>query len=270
MPLNVLLEVGVFYVWEIDFMGLFVSSCKNQYILLAVDSVSKWVEVKALPTNDAKVVLNFLYKQIFTRFGTLRVIISNEGSHFCNRKFTAMMKRYNVNHRIATAYHPQTNVKLRGFPVWLKYVPGISFRIDNEPFLHISRCYRLKDGRWNEEDAAVLVPGDIISIKLGDIVPADARLLEDNPLKTDQVGFITAPNVLKYNTLQSSLTGESLPVTKGPGDGVYPGSTCKQGEIDVVVIATGVHTFFEKAGYLVDSTNQVGRFQNASYYNWYL
>ncbi|KAL1810275.1 hypothetical protein DCAR_0729959 [Daucus carota subsp. sativus] len=102
-----------------------------------------------------------------------------------------------------------------------------------------------RDGKWNEEDAAVLVPGDIISIKLGDIVPADARLLDGDPLKIDQ----------------SSLTGESLPVTKGPGDGVYSGSTCKQGEIDAVVIATGVHTFFGKAAYLVDSTNQVGHFQ---------
>lgn len=80
--------------------------------------------------------------------------------------------------------------------------------------------------------------------------------------------FSTASNVLIYNTLQSSLTGESLPVTKGPGDGVYSGSTCKQGEIDGVVIATGVHTFFGKAAYLVDSTNQVGHFQKASSYNW--
>eukprot|EP00262_Sarcandra_glabra_P014208 TRINITY_DN409_c0_g7_i1.p1 TRINITY_DN409_c0_g7~~TRINITY_DN409_c0_g7_i1.p1 ORF type:complete len:959 (+),score=216.61 TRINITY_DN409_c0_g7_i1:338-3214(+) len=103
----------------------------------------------------------------------------------------------------------------------------------------------LRDGRWNEEDAAVLVPGDIISIKLGDIVAADARLLEGDPLKIDQ----------------SALTGESLPVTKGPGDGVYSGSTCKQGEIEAVVIATGVHTFFGKAAHLVDTTNQVGHFQ---------
>ncbi|CAN4088165.1 unnamed protein product [Withania somnifera] len=103
----------------------------------------------------------------------------------------------------------------------------------------------LRDGKWNEEDAAVLVPGDIISIKLGDIIPADARLLEGDPLKIDQ----------------SALTGESLPVTKGPGDGVYSGSTCKQGEIEAVVIATGVHTFFGKAAHLVDSTNQVGHFQ---------
>ncbi|KAG0467244.1 hypothetical protein HPP92_018824 [Vanilla planifolia] len=103
----------------------------------------------------------------------------------------------------------------------------------------------LRDGRWSEEEAAVLVPGDIISIKLGDIIPADARLLDGDPLKIDQ----------------SSLTGESLPVTKGPGDGVYSGSTCKQGEIEAVVIATGVHTFFGKAAHLVDSTNQVGHFQ---------
>lgn len=64
--------------------------------------------------------------------------------------------------------------------------------------------------------------------------------------------------------MKSALTGESLPVTKGPGDGVYSGSTCKQGEIEAVVIATGVHTFFGKAAHLVDSTNQVGHFQKVT------
>ncbi|KAA0035047.1 hypothetical protein IC582_003821 [Cucumis melo] len=103
----------------------------------------------------------------------------------------------------------------------------------------------LRDGKWKEEEAAILVPGDVISVKLGDIIPADARLLEGDPLKIDQ----------------SALTGESLPVTKHPGDEVFSGSTCKQGEIEAVVIATGVHTFFGKAAHLVDSTNQVGHFQ---------
>ncbi|KAL0334394.1 UNVERIFIED_CONTAM: Plasma membrane ATPase 4 [Sesamum angustifolium] len=103
----------------------------------------------------------------------------------------------------------------------------------------------LRDGKWSEQEAAILVPGDIISIKLGDIIPADARLLEGDPLKVDQ----------------SALTGESLPVTKHPYDEVFSGSTCKQGEIEAVVIATGVHTFFGKAAHLVDSTNQVGHFQ---------
>ena len=74
-----------------------------------MDYVSKWVEVKALPTNDAKVVLNFLHKNIFTCFGTTRVIISDEGMHFCNQKFTALMEQFGVNHRVATTYHPQTN-----------------------------------------------------------------------------------------------------------------------------------------------------------------
>ncbi|XP_073050986.1 plasma membrane ATPase 4-like isoform X1 [Primulina eburnea] len=103
----------------------------------------------------------------------------------------------------------------------------------------------LRDNRWSEQDASILVPGDIISIKLGDIIPADARLLDGDPLKVDQ----------------SALTGESLPVTKHPSDEVFSGSTCKQGEIEAVVIATGVHTFFGKAAHLVDSTNQVGHFQ---------
>ncbi|CAN0838535.1 ATPase 8, plasma membrane-type [Linum grandiflorum] len=103
----------------------------------------------------------------------------------------------------------------------------------------------LRDGKWKEEEAKLLVPGDVISIKLGDIVPADARLMEGDPLKIDQ----------------AALTGESLPVTKNPGDEVFSGSTCKQGEIEAVVIATGVHTFFGKAAHLVDSTNNVGHFQ---------
>ncbi|MBA0753972.1 hypothetical protein Gogos_020059 [Gossypium gossypioides] len=103
----------------------------------------------------------------------------------------------------------------------------------------------LRDGKWSEQEAAILVPGDIISIKLGDIVPADARLLEGDPLKIDQ----------------SALTGESLPVNKNAGDEVFSGSTVKQGELEAVVIATGVHTFFGKAAHLVDSTNNVGHFQ---------
>ncbi|KAH9734204.1 ATPase 11 plasma membrane-type-related [Citrus sinensis] len=99
----------------------------------------------------------------------------------------------------------------------------------------------LRDGKWREEDAAILVPGDVISVKLGDIVPADARLLEGDPLTIDQ----------------SALTGESIPVSKGPGDCVHSGSTCKQGEIQAVVIATGVRTFLGRAVHLVDTTNHI-------------
>ncbi|XP_022849930.1 uncharacterized protein LOC111372025 [Olea europaea var. sylvestris] len=70
MPLNSNLEVELFDVWEIDFMGPFHSSYKNQYVLLAVDYVSKWVEAVEAPTNDARMIVNFLKKNIFSRFGT--------------------------------------------------------------------------------------------------------------------------------------------------------------------------------------------------------
>ena len=82
MPLDNILEVELFHVWEIDFMGPFPPLYNNLYILVAIDYVSKWVEATALPTNDSKVVMNFLRKNIFTHFGTLRAIISDEGKHF--------------------------------------------------------------------------------------------------------------------------------------------------------------------------------------------
>ncbi|XP_068329681.1 uncharacterized protein, partial [Pyrus communis] len=78
-------------------------------LALAVDYVSKWVEAIATRTNDHKVVLNFLKDVIFCRFGTPRAIISDGGSHFCNKHFESLMKKYNINHKVATPYHPQTS-----------------------------------------------------------------------------------------------------------------------------------------------------------------
>ncbi|GKA85912.1 reverse transcriptase domain-containing protein [Tanacetum coccineum] len=89
-------------------MGPFPSSKGNKYILVAVNYLSKWVEAKALPTNDARVVVKFL-KSLFTRFGTPRPIISDRGTHFCNDQFAKVMFKYGVTHRLATAYHPQTS-----------------------------------------------------------------------------------------------------------------------------------------------------------------
>ncbi|GJY13269.1 reverse transcriptase domain-containing protein [Tanacetum coccineum] len=81
---------------------------QNAIQVLAVDYLSKWVEAKALPTNDARVVVKFL-KSLFARFGTPRAIISDRGTHFCNDKFAKVMSKYGVTHRLATAYHPQTS-----------------------------------------------------------------------------------------------------------------------------------------------------------------
>ncbi|GKF89152.1 reverse transcriptase domain-containing protein, partial [Tanacetum coccineum] len=98
----------IFDVWGIDFMGPFPSSRGNKYILVAVDYLSKWVEAKALPTNDARVVFKFL-KSLFARFGAPHAIISDRGTHFCNDQFAKVMLKYGVTHRLSTAYHPQTS-----------------------------------------------------------------------------------------------------------------------------------------------------------------
>ncbi|GKE34791.1 reverse transcriptase domain-containing protein [Tanacetum coccineum] len=79
-----------------------------QYILVVVDYLSKWVEVKSLPTNDARVVVKFL-KSLFARFGTPRAKISDCGTHFCNDQFAKVMLKYGVTHRLSTTYHPQTS-----------------------------------------------------------------------------------------------------------------------------------------------------------------
>ncbi|GJS88218.1 reverse transcriptase domain-containing protein, partial [Tanacetum coccineum] len=107
MPQNSIQVCEIFDIWGIDFMGPFPSSRGNKYILVAVDYLSKWVEAKALPTNDARVVCKFL-KTLFSRFGAPRAIISDRGTHFCNDQFTKVMLKYGVTHRYH-AYHPQTS-----------------------------------------------------------------------------------------------------------------------------------------------------------------
>ncbi|GJS30203.1 reverse transcriptase domain-containing protein [Tanacetum coccineum] len=112
MPQNAIQVCEIFDLWGIDFMGPFPSSRGNKYILVAVDYLSKWVEAKALPTNDARVVCKFL-KNLFARFGTPRAIISDRGTHFCNDQFAKVMAKYGVTHRLSTPYHPQTSGQVR-------------------------------------------------------------------------------------------------------------------------------------------------------------
>lgn len=107
-PQNYIQICEVFDVWGIDFMGPFPSSGGNEYILVAIDYVSKWVEAQALRTNDARVVIHFL-KKLFARFGIPNALISDRGTHFCNAQMEKVMKRYGVSHHFFTAYHPQTN-----------------------------------------------------------------------------------------------------------------------------------------------------------------
>nr|GEV19859.1 reverse transcriptase domain-containing protein [Tanacetum cinerariifolium] len=89
-------------------MGSFPNSKGKKYILVAVDYLSKWVEVKALPTNDARVVVKFL-KSLFSQFGTPKAIISDRRTYFYNDQFAKVMSKYEVTYHLSTAYHPQTS-----------------------------------------------------------------------------------------------------------------------------------------------------------------
>nr|GEW82766.1 reverse transcriptase domain-containing protein [Tanacetum cinerariifolium] len=142
MPQNVIQVYEIFDVWGIYFMGPFPSLRGNRYILVAVDYLSKWVEAKALPTNDARVVVKFL-KSLFAQFGTPRSIISDRGTHFCYDKFAKVMSKYMVTHRLSTAYHPQTSgqvkVSNRGLKRILERTIGEN---------HASLSEKLDDALW--------------------------------------------------------------------------------------------------------------------------
>ncbi|GJS92731.1 reverse transcriptase domain-containing protein [Tanacetum coccineum] len=108
MPQNNIQVCDVFDIWGLDFMGPFLNSKGNKYILVAVDYVSKWVEAQALLTNDARVVIRFL-RRLFTRFEVPKALISDQGTYFYNSQLEKALKKYRVTRNLSTAYHPQTN-----------------------------------------------------------------------------------------------------------------------------------------------------------------
>jgi H+-transporting ATPase len=110
-----------------------------------------------------------------------------------------------------------------------------------------TKARALRDGTWATPKVSELVPGDVIRLRLGDIVPADARLLAGDPMQVDQ----------------SALTGESLPATRKPGEAVFSGSIIKRGETEAMVYATGVNTYFGKTAQLVQDAHTVSHFQRA-------
>ena len=107
MPLNPILVVDLFDIWGIDFMGPFPMSFGYSYILVGVDYISKWVEAVPCKENNHRVVLKFLKENIFSRFGVPKAIISDGGSHFCNKPFETLLAKYGVKHKVATPYHHQ-------------------------------------------------------------------------------------------------------------------------------------------------------------------
>ena len=113
MPLQGILMVQLFYVLGIYFIGPFPPSFKNLYFLLAMDYVSKWVEAIACPRNDASTVVGFIQRNILNRYGALRTIINDEGSHFANKLFAKLLIIYEVRHAMGLAYHPQSNGQVK-------------------------------------------------------------------------------------------------------------------------------------------------------------
>jgi len=113
---------------------------------------------------------------------------------------------------------------------------------------HLASETRVKrDGRWDRIPARLLVPGDVVRIRIGDIVPADIKFLTGETAEVDQ----------------SVLTGESLPVSRGPGDVLYSGSTVQRGELDGVVVATGADTYFGQTAHLLEEHETMSHFQRA-------
>jgi H+-transporting ATPase len=132
-----------------------------------------------------------------------------------------------------------------GVGFWQEYTAGNAVEALKKQLALKARV--LRDGQWNELDAVDLVPGDIIRIRLGDVVPADVKLIDGDYLSVDQ----------------SALTGESLPVSKQSGDDAFAGTVVKQGEMLAEVSATGAQTRFGQTASLVEQAKTVSHFQKA-------
>ena len=143
MPLNPILIVDLFYVWAIDFMRPFCMSFGYSYILVRVDYISKWVEAIPCKSNDHRVVLKFLKENIFSRFEVPKAIITNGGTHFCNKSFETLLAKYRMKHKVATPYHPQTSGQVE---LANRDIKNILMKVVNT-----SRRYwsvKLHDSRW--------------------------------------------------------------------------------------------------------------------------
>nr|GEW39717.1 hypothetical protein [Tanacetum cinerariifolium] len=176
MPQNSIHVCEIFDIWGIDFMWPFPSSKGSKYILVAVDYLSKWVEAKALPTSDARVVVKFL-KSLFFRFGIPRAIISDRGTHLCNDQFTRLMIKYGVTHRLATAYHPQSSGQVENSVIYKEMMKK----------LHDSK---IKNRIFNVGDQVLLF---------------NSRLkIFSGKLKTSWSGPFTITRIFPYGTIELS------------------------------------------------------------------
>nr|GEU58902.1 hypothetical protein [Tanacetum cinerariifolium] len=195
----------------------FSSSRGNTYILVAVDYLSKWVEAKALPTNDARVVVKFL-KCLFARFRTPRAIISDHRTHFCNDKFAKVMSKYGVTHRLSTAYHPQTSgqveVRIEHKAYWaLKHVNFDLKTVGDNGKLQLNELNELRNQAYENSFIYKEKPKKIHDSKIKNCIfnVGDKVLLFNSrlkiffgKLKTRWSGPFTITKVFPYGTVELS------------------------------------------------------------------
>nr|GEX64804.1 reverse transcriptase domain-containing protein [Tanacetum cinerariifolium] len=209
---------------SIDFMGTLPNSKRNKYILVAVDYLSKWVEAKALPTNDARVVVKFL-KSLFSRFGTPKAIISDRGIHFCNDQFAKVMSKYGVTHRLSTAYHPQTSgpveVTNRGLKRILERTVGENRALWTD---------KLDDALWAFRTALKTLIDQAYENSL--IYKEKAKKLQDSKIKNRI--FNVGDQVLLFNSRLKIFSGKLKTRWSDPFTiiEVYPYGTAKLSHAD--------------------------------------
>ena len=141
--LNPIMVIELFDVWGINFMGPFVSSRGIKYILVVVEYVPKWVEAIVLSNNEGKSVTAFLKKNISSRFITPRAIISDGGSHFCDKLFKGLLDKYGFRHSVTTPYHPQTSRQVEVSNREIKQILAKTMNVNRTDW-----SMRLDDALW--------------------------------------------------------------------------------------------------------------------------
>ncbi|GJS70200.1 reverse transcriptase domain-containing protein [Tanacetum coccineum] len=128
----------------LDFMGPFLNSKGNKYILVAVDYITKWVEAQALPTNDARIVIKFL-RRLFARFRVPKALINDQWTHFYNSQLEKALQKYGVTYKLSTAYHPQTNGQTE---VTNRTIKRILESYSKNCFIELNELMELRDGAY--------------------------------------------------------------------------------------------------------------------------
>ncbi|GJW71429.1 reverse transcriptase domain-containing protein [Tanacetum coccineum] len=201
MPQNNIQVYEVFDVWGLDFMGPFLQSRGNKYILVAVDYVSKWVEAQALPMNDARVVVKLL-RRLFARFGVLKALIDDRGIHFCNSHLEKALQRYGVTCKLSISYHSQSNGQTKVTNMAIKRILERSVGLNELAELRDgtyenTRIYKERTKKWHNSRLC----GDK-DFKVGDKVLLYNSRLYLGKLKSKWSGLNIVKRVYPYGVVE--------------------------------------------------------------------